>query len=70
MTGLDERGCSELFLQYVLEADAKLDQLRVLVESADREKLELLNQLEEEKRCGGHPQLNTASNTLPSCGFS
>uniref|UniRef100_A0A8C1YYJ6 CAP-GLY domain containing linker protein 1a n=1 Tax=Cyprinus carpio TaxID=7962 RepID=A0A8C1YYJ6_CYPCA len=36
--------------QYVLEADAKLDQLRVLVESADREKLELLNQLEEEKR--------------------
>ncbi|XP_016360875.1 CAP-Gly domain-containing linker protein 1 isoform X2 [Sinocyclocheilus anshuiensis] len=36
--------------QYVLEADAKLDQLRVLVEAADREKVELLNQLEEEKR--------------------
>uniref|UniRef100_A0A673ND13 CAP-Gly domain-containing linker protein 1-like n=1 Tax=Sinocyclocheilus rhinocerous TaxID=307959 RepID=A0A673ND13_9TELE len=47
---LHECGCFDLFLQYVLEADAKLDQLRVLVEAADREKVELLNQLEEEKR--------------------
>lgn len=30
--------------------EAKLDQLRRLVETADREKVELLNQLEEEKR--------------------
>uniref|UniRef100_A0A9J8CN50 CAP-GLY domain containing linker protein 1a n=2 Tax=Cyprinus carpio TaxID=7962 RepID=A0A9J8CN50_CYPCA len=36
--------------QYVLEVDAKMDQLRALVEAADREKVELLNQLEEEKR--------------------
>lgn len=27
-----------------------MDQLRVLVEAADRDKVELLNQLEEEKR--------------------
>ncbi|XP_046873798.1 CAP-Gly domain-containing linker protein 1 isoform X1 [Hypomesus transpacificus] len=36
--------------QYALEMEAKLDQLRVLVETADRDKVELLNQLEEEKR--------------------
>lgn len=30
--------------------EAKLDQLRSLVEAADRDKVELLNQLEEEKR--------------------
>lgn len=30
--------------------EAKLDQLRRLVETADREKVELMNQLEEEKR--------------------
>ncbi|XP_072565293.1 CAP-Gly domain-containing linker protein 1 isoform X6 [Paramormyrops kingsleyae] len=36
--------------QYVLEMEAKMDQLRVLVEAADRDKVELLNQLEEEKR--------------------
>ncbi|XP_036451165.1 CAP-Gly domain-containing linker protein 1 isoform X1 [Colossoma macropomum] len=36
--------------QYALEMEAKLDQLRRLVETADREKVELLNQLEEEKR--------------------
>uniref|UniRef100_UPI00398F27D3 CAP-Gly domain-containing linker protein 1 isoform X4 n=1 Tax=Pristiophorus japonicus TaxID=55135 RepID=UPI00398F27D3 len=36
--------------QYVLEMEAKMDQLRALVEAADREKVELLNQLEEEKR--------------------
>lgn len=35
----------------MLEVDAKMDQLRALVEAADREKVELLNQLEEEKRC-------------------
>ncbi|KAJ8287124.1 hypothetical protein GJAV_G00047920 [Gymnothorax javanicus] len=36
--------------QYVLEMEAKMDQLRMLVETADKEKVELLNQLEEEKR--------------------
>ncbi|XP_049460410.1 CAP-Gly domain-containing linker protein 1 isoform X1 [Epinephelus fuscoguttatus] len=36
--------------QYAMEMEAKLDQLRSLVEAADREKVELLNQLEEEKR--------------------
>ncbi len=35
----------------MLEVDSKMDQLRALVEAADREKVELLNQLEEEKRC-------------------
>ncbi|MEQ2225809.1 CAP-GLY domain-containing linker protein 1, partial [Ilyodon furcidens] len=35
---------------YALEMEAKLDQLRSLVEAADRDKVELLNQLEEEKR--------------------
>jgi len=30
--------------------EAKMDQLRAMVEAADREKVELLNQLEEEKR--------------------
>lgn len=39
-----------LCFKYVLEMEAKLDQLRRLVETADREKVELLNQLEEEKR--------------------
>ncbi len=37
-------------LQYAIEMEAKLDQLRSLVEAADRDKVELLNQLEEEKR--------------------
>ncbi|KAM4720074.1 CAP-Gly domain-containing linker protein 1 isoform 2-T2 [Anableps anableps] len=36
--------------QYALEMETKLDQLRSLVEAADRDKVELLNQLEEEKR--------------------
>ncbi|KAG7476618.1 hypothetical protein MATL_G00084810 [Megalops atlanticus] len=36
--------------QYVMEMEAKMDQLRMLVETADKEKVELLNQLEEEKR--------------------
>ncbi|XP_035488590.1 CAP-Gly domain-containing linker protein 1 isoform X1 [Scophthalmus maximus] len=36
--------------QYAVEMEAKLDQLRLLVEAADRDKVELLNQLEEEKR--------------------
>ncbi|XP_041754782.1 CAP-Gly domain-containing linker protein 1 isoform X3 [Coregonus clupeaformis] len=36
--------------QYAMEMEAKLDQLRKLVETADRDKVELLNQLEEEKR--------------------
>ena len=38
--------------QYAIEMEAKLDQLRSLVEAADRDKVELLNQLEEEKRWG------------------
>ncbi|CAM4728925.1 unnamed protein product [Leuciscus chuanchicus] len=36
--------------QYSNEMEAKLDQLRRLVETADRDKVELMNQLEEEKR--------------------
>ncbi|XP_061656531.1 CAP-Gly domain-containing linker protein 1 isoform X2 [Syngnathoides biaculeatus] len=36
--------------QYALETEAKLDQLRSMVEAADRDKVELLNQLEEERR--------------------
>ncbi|CAI5667611.1 unnamed protein product [Oreochromis niloticus] len=36
--------------QYALEMEAKMDQLRSMVEAADRDKVELLNQLEEEKR--------------------
>ena len=36
--------------QYALDTEARLDQLRILVEAADKEKVELLNQLEEEKR--------------------
>ncbi|XP_012586414.1 PREDICTED: CAP-Gly domain-containing linker protein 1 isoform X3 [Condylura cristata] len=36
--------------QHVLELETKMDQLRAMVEAADREKVELLNQLEEEKR--------------------
>ncbi|XP_037547707.1 CAP-Gly domain-containing linker protein 1 [Nematolebias whitei] len=36
--------------QYALEMETKLDQLRSMVEAADREKVELVNQLEEEKR--------------------
>ncbi|XP_028274157.1 CAP-Gly domain-containing linker protein 1 isoform X2 [Parambassis ranga] len=36
--------------QYAGEMEAKMDQLRSLVEAADRDKVELLNQLEEEKR--------------------
>ncbi|XP_077099773.1 restin isoform X2 [Siphateles boraxobius] len=36
--------------QYAHEMEAKLDQLRRLVETADRDKVELMNQLEEEKR--------------------
>lgn len=47
-----EWGCSlpPLPPQHVLELEAKMDQLRAMVEAADREKVELLNQLEEEKR--------------------
>uniref|UniRef100_S4RLB3 CAP-Gly domain-containing protein n=1 Tax=Petromyzon marinus TaxID=7757 RepID=S4RLB3_PETMA len=36
--------------QFVVEAEEKMDSLRTLVEAADREKVELLNQLEEERR--------------------
>ncbi|XP_048098398.1 CAP-Gly domain-containing linker protein 1 isoform X5 [Alosa alosa] len=36
--------------QYVMEMEAKMDHLRTLVEAADKDKVELLNQLEEEKR--------------------
>ena len=38
--------------QYAMDTEARLDQLRILVEAADKEKVELLNQLEEEKRWG------------------
>jgi hypothetical protein len=41
---------TSLLPQHVLELEAKMDQLRTMVEAADREKVELLNQLEEEKR--------------------
>lgn len=34
----------------VLKMEAKMDQLRTLVEAADKEKVDLLNQLEEERR--------------------
>lgn len=37
---------------YHVKMEAKMDQLRTLVEAADKEKVELLNQLEEEKRWG------------------
>ncbi|XP_062874322.1 CAP-Gly domain-containing linker protein 1 isoform X4 [Trichomycterus rosablanca] len=36
--------------QYVSEMESKMDQLRGLVEAADKDKVELLNQLEEERR--------------------
>ncbi|KAG2470491.1 CLIP1 protein, partial [Polypterus senegalus] len=36
--------------QYVMEMEAKMDQLRTLVEAADKGKVDLVNQLEEEKR--------------------
>lgn len=39
-----------LVIQRIVEMEAKMDQLRALVEAADREKVELLNQLEEERR--------------------
>lgn len=34
----------------ILKMEAKMDQLRTLVEAADKDKVELLNQLEEERR--------------------
>ena len=37
-------------IQYVRESEESLDSLKALVESADREKVELLQQLEEERR--------------------
>ncbi|XP_076843315.1 CAP-Gly domain-containing linker protein 1 isoform X4 [Brachyhypopomus gauderio] len=36
--------------QYVTEMETKMDHLRTLVEAADKEKVELVNQLEEERR--------------------
>ncbi|KAK1800841.1 hypothetical protein P4O66_006017 [Electrophorus voltai] len=47
---LRQEVCVCLCSKYALEMEAKMDQLRRLVESADRDKVELLNQLEEEKR--------------------
>lgn len=44
--------------------EAKLDQLRSLVEAADRDKVELLNQLEEEKRWVVWLHLQPAHNTV------
>lgn len=40
------------FLTMLFKMEAKMDQLRTLVEAADRDKVELLNQLEEERRYG------------------
>lgn len=37
-------------VQCLLKMEAKMDQLRALVEAADKDKVELLNQLEEERR--------------------
>lgn len=34
----------------ILKMETKMDQLRTLVETADKDKVELLNQLEEERR--------------------
>lgn len=34
----------------VLKMEAKMDQLRALVEAADKDKVDLVNQLEEERR--------------------
>lgn len=34
----------------VLKMEAKMDQLRTLVEAADKDKVDLVNQLEEERR--------------------
>lgn len=39
-----------LFPIAMLKMEAKMDQLRALVEAADKDKVELLNQLEEERR--------------------
>lgn len=38
------------FLQYVTEAEGNLQRARALVDGMQKEKIELLNQLEEEKR--------------------
>lgn len=48
--GIPGYSLTPLLPQHVLELEAKMDQLRTMVEAADREKVELLNQLEEEKR--------------------
>ena len=37
-------------LTFLLKMESKMDQLRALVEAADKDKVELLNQLEEERR--------------------
>lgn len=42
-----------VFVQFsflILKMETKMDQLRTLVETADKDKVELLNQLEEERR--------------------
>lgn len=35
---------------FLLKMETKMDQLRALVEAADKEKVDLMNQLEEERR--------------------
>lgn len=38
------------FCVLIFKMETKMDQLRTLVETADKDKVELLNQLEEERR--------------------
>lgn len=46
------------FLQYATESESNLQQVRALLASAQRDKMELANQLEEEKRY--NPKLQCA----------
>lgn len=46
----------------VLKMEAKMDQLRALVEAADKDKVDLVNQLEEERRLASQVKLALLSN--------
>lgn len=50
------RGWPLLGAQYVTEAEEKLQRARLLVESVRKEKVDLSNQLEEERRYAPHPR--------------
>ena len=39
-----------ILIIFMTKMEAKMDQLRALVEAADKDKVEMLNQLEEERR--------------------